>query len=207
MQALVTDPDAFFENKSRSGRLRVPTLIVLLAGFALALQSIAVFLALEDGIRVNNALTVEGMLAIIEAVLFWLAVTVVFYVLARIFTSRIQIGRLFRLVGWGFFPFLFAGIIWAIGRYVVFQGKSVPEWVTLGQLAAEQEGYGELFAEVAGDPVLVGTAVAGSLFVLLSGYLWSYAILHSSNIGKRKAQVIGFLPAIAYVVWNVYTVL
>jgi hypothetical protein len=174
---------------------------VLLAGVALAFQSVAVYYALGPRANdLNNAITVEVIIGFGTSIVLWLIFTGVFSVLMRLLTSRIRFGRLFKLVGWGFVPFVFAGLVWSAGRYFAFQGQTVPDGVRVGVLSSEREALQSITAGVTGDPVLVATTAVGCVFVLLSGYLWSFAVEYSSDLNRRRATLIAGVPVVLYIV-------
>lgn len=202
------DIDSFFERQAQFGRTRTAAAVVLLAGFAMGAKSLATYYALgADRVEVSNALTVEFAFRFGEPILLWIAFTGMFYTLGRLLTSRIRLGRLFKLLGWGFVPMVATGLLGAIGRYVAFSDATVPDTVQVGVLESEQEAYDAMTAQVAGDPVLVGTVVVGSLFVLISGYLWAVALEYSSDLDRRRAGMVVALPVLAYIMFSIVRVL
>lgn len=202
------DIDSFFEQEAQFGRTRRSVAVVFLTALAMGAQSLATYYALgADRLEVSNALTVEFAYQFGEPILLWVALTGVLYLLGRVFTSRIRIGRLFKLLGWGFVPMIATGLLGAVGRYIAFSDVAVPDDVQVGVLESEREAYAAMSAEVAGDPVLVGTVVAGSLFVLVSGYLWTVALEYSSNLDRGRAGLVTAVPVVVYVAFTILRVL
>lgn len=200
--------DQFFEEKAQFGRLRLAGLVVTLVGFAYALQSIAMYYALgAQRTEVSNAITVEFAARFAEPVLLWAVLTVVFYLAAKLLGARVRFGRLLKLTGIGFIPFVLTGLAWSVGYYLSFRDLTVPE-VRVGVLASEREALAALSADVTGDPELVGATVVGCLFALTAIYFWGLAIDYSSDIDSRRTSwLIAAIPAVAYVLYSVMGVL
>ena len=197
--------DAFFEDQARFGRNRLPLLIVFITGFAIGLQSVAVHYALgDDASALANALTVTFFFEWLRPFVLWIGFTFIFYILAKVFNARLRFGRLFKLVGWGFIPFIFSGVIWAIGRYLVFQNQEVPDGVREGVLSSELDAYESILETIAGEPVLVITTVIGCIFVVGSGMIWIKAVSLSSDLNDRQAHLVAGIPVFLYILFEIY---
>ena len=203
MRQLLSDPDTFFERETRQGRLRGPVLVVSLVGISFALQSVAIFVAVEDALDINSILTVNGILFILEPFFAWGVLTILFFVLAKIWAPTVNFGRLFRLTGWGFLPVVLSGIVWSIGSYLAFRGRTVPEHVRRGLLESEREGYEILLEEASADSTLLVGLIVGGLFIFAAGYFWTYAVAYSTDLPRRKIILVTAIPTLLYFVWSV----
>lgn len=196
----VSGINSFLREQAQYGRFRGPTLSVLLAGVAFGLQGVAIYYALgEEALDISNAITVEVAIQFGEPIALWFVLSGAFALIARMFTSRIRIGRLFKLSGWGFLPFVVTGITWALGDYLVFQDQTVPDGVQVGVLSAEREAFQLIVTRVATDPVIIATTVIGCVFILGSGYIWSLAVKYSTDLERRQSMIVAFLPTLAYI--------
>lgn len=200
--------DQYFEEKAQFGRLRLAGLVITLVGFAYALQSIAMYYSLgAQRTELSNAITIEFGARFLEPVLLWGILTTVFYLAAKLLGARVRFGRLLKLTGIGFIPFVLTGLVWSIGYYLAFQDLTVPD-VRVGVLGSEREALAALSAEATADPALVGATVVGCLLALVAVYFWGLAIDYSSNIDSRRTSwLIAAVPAIAYVLYSVVRVL
>lgn len=199
--------DLFLREEGMFGRLRRPSLLLVVTGLAWAAQSVAVYYALgTDQTEVANAITIEFIIQFFKPFIIWILMTVVFYVLLKISGAKVRINRLFKLVGWGFVPFIFTGIIFSVGKYVGFQDVAVPGFVQVGVLASERDAYEVMVAQTAGDPIVVLTTVIGLGFVLISGYLWGIAVHNSTTLDQPKSWIISGIPTLAYVTYELSTV-
>lgn len=201
------NPVPFFKHQAQFGKLRLSGVVMLFAGIAYALQSIAVYYALgADRTNLANAITVEFAILFLEPLVVWAIFTVVFYLFAKLLGARIRTGRLFKLTGLGFLPIIMTGLVWSVGHYMAVRGQTVSD-VRVGVLGDEREAYATLIEQVVGDPILVATTLIGCVFILASIYLWGLAIEYSSDLERRRTIVIAAVPAIAYVVYSMLQVL
>lgn len=200
--------DTFFEKQSKFGRYRIPTLVVFTAGLALALRSIALYYGISSNRdALSNAIVVSFTANLFEPVFLWVLFTGVFYVLVKLFGGRARIGRLFKLAGWGFAPFVVFGILRAIGTYYAVRDEVVPDSVRPGVIGSEQEGYSAIMAQASGDPVLVAATAVGCLFLLLSGYLWVYAVDESTDLNDRQERIVVAIPLVIYTAYALLQVI
>lgn len=191
--------DTFFEKQSQFGRYRLPTIVVFVAGLAMAMQSIALYYGIGSSRNaLSNAVTVSFVADLAEPFLLWMLFAGAFYVLAKLLGGRARIGRLFKLTGWGFAPFALFGILRAVGTYYAVQGKTIPDSVRPGVIGSEQEGYHAVMAQSSGDPVLVATTAIGCLFFLVSGYFWVLAVDESTNLNRRQVRIVVVIPLLVY---------
>ena len=194
--------DSFFREQSQFGRYRLPILVVGLAGLAMGLRSIAVYYGLGSGGSVlSNAITVSFVFNFGEPIILWMVFTFAFYVLAKLFGARTRFGRMFKLAGWGFAPFVLFGALRAAGTYIAVQDATVPDSVQPGVIASEQEAYRAILNQANGDPVLVAATVVGCLFFLLSSYIWVQAVDNSTDLEHTQEWVVVAVPVAAYVVY------
>lgn len=198
----ISSVDSFFREQSQFGRYRLPVLIVTLAGLAMGLRSIAVYYGLgSDGSVLSNAVTVSFVLDFGEPIALWLLFTAAFYVLSKLFGARTRFGRMFKLAGWGFAPFVVFGALRAVGTYFAVQGATVPESVQAGVIGSEQEGFRTIVSQASGDPALVAATVVGCLFLLSSGYIWVQAVDNSTTLERNQEWIVVGVPLVAYVVY------
>lgn len=198
----ISSVDSFFREQSQFGRYRLPVLIVTLAGLAMGFRSIAVYYGLgSEGSVLSNAITISFVLNFGEPVALWILFTVAFYVLAKLFGARIRFGRMFKLAGWGFAPFVLFGALRAVGTYFAVQGATVPESVRPGVIGSEQEAYQAIVSQASGDPVLVAATLVGCLLLLLSGYVWVQVVDNSTTLEPKQEWIVVGVPLVAYVIY------
>lgn len=201
--------DRFFQNQALYGRYRWPTLIVLFAGIAWALQPIAIYYALEyeEQRLIQDAVATDWMASFLTPALLWVFFWLSFLFISNYFSRQLRPGRLFKLVGWGFAPFILIGITRAAGFFYIYQGAVIPIPVRQGRVDAEWEGYRAMIAEMAGDPMLIALTVFSWVFLLVSGYMWMYAVKNSTDIPKTKHIILVVsVPLAIYLFVNLYTV-
>lgn len=192
---------SFFRDQALYGRYRLPTFIALLTGIIWSLQPIALYYALDLDVRENiqNAVATDTMIHFLIPLGLWIYFWIAFVVLAHFRGGRIKAGRLFKLIGWGMAPFALIGAVRAAGRYYAYQGAEIPVGVTIGRFPSEWNGYNKLIGEVSGDPLLVGTTVGSCIFLLLSAYLWIYAVKYSTNLEElRDILIVISVPIILF---------
>lgn len=205
VSSAVTRVDSFIGEEAEFGGLLEPTVVVLLAGVALAMQDVAALLALgSEGSAIVSAFLVSMAINVVEPFVLWMLFVVAFYLLMQLFGGSGRIGQMLTLAGWGFASLVPAGIVWAIGRYVALQGETVPELTRIEQMGivpkvdTYQNVVGRVLAE--GDPVLVLSVVVGCLFVLSGSYVWKAGLEHATTLDGRQAAIVATLPPVVYVI-------
>lgn len=181
--------------------MKLPALIVILAGLTFGLQHVGTYYGLGPQREVFvSAFPVLFVAGFVEPIVLWLIVTIVAYVIARLLGAELLIGRLFRLGGWGFIPFMFTGLAWTVGRYVVFGSATIPDF-NEGVLEQELNAYGAMVAQHSGP--LIAVFLAGSVFFIASIYLWVHAMKKSGSIETRTAVIATVVPMVAYVLFRI----
>lgn len=205
-----TSVGSFFRNQALFGRYRLPSFIALLTAIVWALQPVVIFYALDsgEGAKIQNALAVDWIIHFLVPFSIWVYFWVAFSLIAYLMGRRMRMGRLFKLTGWGMAPFVLVGLARTVGKYYTFQGADFPIPVVRGRFESEWEGYQALVAEAAGDPTLVGATAVSCAFLLLSGYIWTYAIKYSTDLeNRKKILTIVSIPTLIYAAYSMYTVL
>lgn len=201
--------DSFFKDQALYGRFRLPTLLAVVTGIAWGFQPIAIYYAMDPESRVSimNAISAEWIIHFLIPWGVWLFFWAAFYTGVKAYGGRVRVGRLFKLVGWGLAPFTFIGLVRAAGKYYAFQGEPLPHEVRRGVMSAELRGYEDMLAEVGAAPAIVGATVVSCLFLILSGYIWVYAVRHSTDLEDRQIFVVVAVATGIYALYSVANVL
>jgi len=197
--------DSFFFDQALYGRYRLPFAIAFVTGIVWAFQPVATYYALTPEAReqIQNAVATDWMIHFLVPFLLWILFWVGFVVLGYYLLGvRMQMGRLFKLTGWGIAPFAPAGMIRAAGKYLAYQGKDLPVGVLMGQFPSEWDGYHAVISETAGNTFLVASDFLGCAFVLLSAYIWLYAFKYSTDAeSRREVAPAVAVPIVLYVAY------
>lgn len=201
-----TGPDSFFHNQALYGKYRWPTVIVMLSGIIWALQPVATYYAIDPEAQdlIQNAVAVDTMINFLVPAFLWLGFWIAFVSLTYFLGGRLRAGRMFKLTAWGMAPFALVGAVRAAGKYYVYQDATIPIGVTVGRFPSEWRGYNEMLAESASDQLLVGTIIGSCVFLLLSAYLWMYAVRYSTNLeDRKKIATIVAIPTLIYIGYSI----
>lgn len=199
---LFTDPELFLQRQAATGRLIIPTAIVLMFSFVMSLQAAAVYYAAGDGAsEVINGVILLGIYYFFQGVFLWIGFSFAFYLIAVALRGYPLLGHLFRVVAWGMIPALVAPVIWALGRYYALRGGTVPSPEREGSISSELDALREFTAQANGDPVLVGSILVSGIIFALSWYLWSVGLIRSGDLSRKRAAVTAAIPTVAVFVW------
>lgn len=205
-----TVPDLFFRDQALYGRYRMPMFIVMLSGFLWAMQPVVTYYALNPEVQeqIQNAVAMDTMIHFLIPGFLWVGFWVAFALLAHFLGARMRADRLFKLTAWGMAPFALVGFVRTVGKYYVYQDATLPVGVTVGRFPSEWRGYNELLAEFSSDPIFIGTVLGSCIFLLLSGYLWLFAIKYSTDLeDPKKIYITVVVPIAVYVGYTVVSTL
>lgn len=198
MSSITSRTEDFFERRARQGDLKLPTVIVVLTGIVFGLQHVGTYYSLSEEREVFvSTFSVLYFAQLLEPLLLWVCFTIAFYIIAQLFGAEILIGRLFRLIGWGFLPLILSGLVWTAGRYLVFSSATIPDF-DQGVLEQEMNAYGEMVAQN-GEP-LIAVFLVGCVFLIPAGFFWVHAMKKSGTITTRAALISVIVPTVAYVI-------
>lgn len=206
---LFRDPRSFFERRLNYPEIKTASWIILVLCLLNWVEVIALWLNIPVIIRKEY---IAGLLIfmginIATPALLWFVYSLWIRFVAGIVGGRTQSLRLYtimRFTGWGFIPALLAPIAWAIGRYqfyqdVTFQAYEVGPLVTLSMLD-QLEITEQMMQQAYNDPTFVSLIVVGSLFLLISGYIWTTVVeMVSNDINRARAAIIAYLPILAFI--------
>lgn len=206
---LFRDPRSFFERRLNYPEIKTAGWIILVLCILNWLEVIALWLNIPILIRKEYlaGLLIFMGINITTPALLWLVYGLWIRIVAGLVGGRTQSLRLYtimRFTGWGFIPALLAPIAWGIGRYqyyqdVTFEAYEIGPLVTLSMLD-QLETVEQMMQQAYKDPTFVALTVVGSLFLLISGYIWTTVVeMVSSDISRAKAAIIAYLPILAFI--------
>lgn len=189
---VVTNPDRFFDEEKRDPSFLWPALIVLGVGVISLLGSIPLLTKFSQvggmGSFVAIVSVVGGVFGLVFNFVFWAIWTGLFYVVTILFDGEGSFKTLFALVGWGYVPKLFDAIAGSAISYTVFSGASLPSDPRLLATTMQSLRTGPLFTLA---------TVLTVVFLLWSGFIWTYAVKHARNVTQRQAAItVGIFVAV-----------
>lgn len=198
---LLLDPDAFFRKESSNLRRTRSTVVVVVAAIATTLSSIIITLELSaafpDDIRQVAALggVIGAVMGFASVFFLWLVFAAVFQVLSRLFDGNGEFRETFFLVGWGFVPTIFSGLVSAAAAYYAVAGAPNPETV---------QAIEEFSRQLKSRPIWEVANLVGVVFTVWSGFLWTFAVKHARDLELREAALTVGGPVAVMVLWSVF---
>lgn len=201
-QKLVTDPDEFFEEVTQFGRIRRPTLIVVLVGVAYMLPVAIMFLITtpEQRFDIRNAYWGVLISKLLVPLFLWLGLLIGIGIVARIAGGRPSYGRILRSVGWGMLPFGVGQIFWAVGRLSALGGADPP-----GDPAEDFQGFAnelptlnEYLAQADGEPANIAGLAVAVVFIVAGAHLMSYGVKYAAELNITRARIAVGVPVAVY---------
>lgn len=190
IREIITDPEAYFEERVKYPSVRIQLVVVVLAGLAANVWRPAIIQELGGAsMYVDDVLLIFTIAGVIEFLLWWAILTALMVLIANQLGGDGRIAELFRLTGYGFLPMIVGGLIWSGGYYWVLQGVASPGAPRQSGFQYEYESYAEFFEAGAGDPLLLGILAVGSIFVLASGYLWLLGVKVAAEVDRNEAAI------------------
>lgn len=206
ISTLVTDPDAFFRDRSESpswvGPALVVTLIAILGVVAGVIRIRTMGQIFEqivadtegggDFTGFFQAFQLAGIvIGFVVTYVVWLLYGAYFYGASALFDGNGGFTATLKLVGWGFVPSLVGSLLnllIVVYRFRI-RGFDVPSNLS-GQAAAQY------MQQINSGPLVTLAAVLGIVFTLWSGLLWTFAVKHARQLSTRNAAITVVLPVL-----------
>jgi len=197
---LIRTPNQYFTDRIKYPHLRTQAIIVALAGLLTHGWRLGTMQNLgASSTYIEDVLIILTFAGILEFFFWWLALTAVMHLVANALGGDSSYGRLLRLVGYSFLPLLLSGAVWSAGRYIAIQGvTNPPEPPISSSFQYRYESYSRFLDQAAGDPLLLGSLVLGSVFVLAAGYLWLQAVSVAADIDTNSAGIAAGIATVIF---------
>lgn len=202
---LLFDPNSFFEEKSRNNvDFKYPVLIIFviaiisMASTFLVMNQLSGLFPSDTSSYISTAAIAFGIVGgLLGTFFYWFILTVIFYSISYVFDSKGSFKRTLEFVGYGFVPQIFSGLIGVVITYwltasVDFSSQD-PELIT--------ESITQMFSN---NPLFYVSQAVGILCILLSAYIWVFALLHARNLSFKNAALTVGIPVGLYIVYMVY---
>ncbi|MDQ1251537.1 MAG: Yip1 protein [Euryarchaeota archaeon] len=202
---LLFDPNSFFREKSRNNvDFKHPLLIILVIAIIavgssfLVMNQLSGMFPSDMGSYVSTAAIIFGIIGGLVGTFFnWFILTLIFYSISYIFDSKGSFKRTLEFVGYGFVPQIFSSLIGVVVTYKLM--ASVDFSLQDPQLISES-----MTQMLSNNPLYYASQAIGILCLLLSAYIWVFALLHARNISMKNAIITVGIPVGLYVVYRMY---
>lgn len=213
LNTLLFDPNSFFREKlGNEISFKYPLLIILVIAVLSVSSSILVMNNLQDlfssGMDSSMSASVMstsiiGGIAIggfIGTFLYWVILAGIFYSISYVFKSKGSFKRTLEFTGYGFVPQVFSSLVGLIVMYIMLSSTdlSSQDSMFMGQ------GVEQMFSN---NPLYYTSQIIGILCLLLSGYIWIFAILHARNMSYKNAAITVGIPVGLAIVIQIYSFL
>lgn len=202
---LLFDPNSFFREKSRNSiDFKYPVLIILVIAIIAMVSSFLVmnqFSGLfpsDMNSYVSTAAIIFGIVGgLIGTFFYWFILTGILYAISYVFDSKGSFKRTLEFVGYGFVPQILSGLIGIVITYKLTASVDFslqdPQLIT--------ENITQMFSN---NPLYYVSQTVGILCLLLSAYIWIFALLHARNMSIKNATLTVGIPIGLYVVYMMY---
>lgn len=205
LNKLLFDPNSFFREKSENNvDFKYPLLIMLVIAVIAMVSS---FLAMNQfsGLLPSDMSSYFSTATIFFAIVggligtffYWFLLTVILYSISYVFDSKGSFKRTLEFVGYGFVPQIFSSLISVVATY----------WLTASVDLSSQdlqlitESMMETFSN---NPLYYTSQIIGILCLLLSAYIWVFALLHARNISIKNAALAVGIPVGLSIIYQIY---
>ena len=210
MFEVLINPNAFFAARLKDVvRLKVPLLIVLLSGLISGFGAYMIAGVTIEMLREalppeaqSIAATVGGISAFVGAVimtlLMWVVFSVIFFGISWLFKGTGTFKRTLEVVGYGYLPTIFSGIIGAVLIYQFVATAQIPYLTDPTELAEVVTRW------ITENPMMWLSSIIGMLFMLWSANIWVFGLKHARNLSTRNAVITVAIPVLAYIAYTVW---
>lgn len=213
-RALLFDPRTFYDEYAGSAGIGREVLLVGIIGvvgtlgnyFALgevttAFQDAGVVIS-QDTNFILWRMMISPLLGILG---LWFALTVALYAVSWLYSEVGKIYTVWKWSAWALVPLLFANVIHAAAVAYVTLDLDVEDALPI-QTTLPADRAALMWAEVGGDPIVVGATLVSVVFVLWSGYIAAPAIAKVRDLDTSEAYRVAAVPTLAYVAYVILQV-
>ncbi|MCC4771341.1 YIP1 family protein [Methanosarcina sp. DH2] len=202
---LLFDPNSFFREKSRNNvDFKFPVLIIFVTAIIamvsnfLVMNQFSGLLPSDMSSSISTIAIVFGIAGgLIGTFLYWFLLTGILYSISYVFDSKGSFKRTLEFIGYGFVPQIFSSLIGVVITYKLTASADFssqdPQLIT--------ESVTQMFSN---NPLYYTSQIIGILCLLLSAYIWVFALLHARNMSIKNATLTVGIPVGLYVVYMVY---
>lgn len=202
---LLFDPNSFFREKSRNNvDFKFPVLIIFVTAIIAMVSSFLVMnqfsglLSSDMNSSISTIAIVFGIAGgLIGTFLYWFLLTGILYSISYVFDSKGSFKRTLEFIGYGFVPQIFSSLIGVVITYKLTASADFssqdPQLIT--------ESVTQMFSN---NPLYYTSQIIGILCLLLSAYIWVFALLHARNMSIKNATLTVGIPIGLYVIYMVY---
>ena len=205
---LLFDPNSFFREKSRNNvDFKYPILILLVTAIIAMVSSFLVMnqfsglLPSDMSSSISTIAIVFGIAGgLIGAFLYWFLLTGILYSISYVFDSKGSFKRTLEFIGYGFVPQIFSSLIGVVITYKLT--ASVDFSSQDSQLITQS--IEQMFSN---NPLFYTSQIIGILCLLLSAYIWVFALLHARNMSFKNAALTVGIPVGLSIAYQIYSLL
>ncbi|MPM32130.1 hypothetical protein SDC9_78689 [bioreactor metagenome] len=208
LNSLLFDPNSFFREKARNNvDFKYPISIMLVIA-VISMASTFLVMNQFSGLLSSGSGSYFPTMPIIFSVVgglfgtffYWLILTLIFYSISYVFESRGYFKRTLEFVGYGFVPQILSSLI---GVFVTYKLMASVDFSQQNpQLISES-----MTQMLSNNPLYYASQTIGILCLLLSAYIWVFALLHARNLSMKNAAITVGVPVGLYVVYMMYVFL
>ena len=182
LKELLVNPDAFFEKKTKEKiDLLLPAIVVLIGSMVGLIASFVVsdFLNIIELRHISVILTPENFLLILlKPFIAWFLLTGIFYGLCRLWSGTGTFIATLQNTGYGTLPLTILTVIPIINAIFINANVNMPQ--------------------ILGTGIVIILDLLTVVFILWSGYLWTYAMEWTHKIAHEKAIASAVIVVLLY---------
>jgi len=212
LNSLLFNPDSFFREKlGNKVSFKYPALIILVKAIFAIGSSFLVMNKFKEllpsGMDSSMSVTVMSIGAIGGAIggligtfFFWFILAGILYSISYVFNSKGSFKRTLEFVGYGYLPQIFSSFISFVVSYKLL---SSVDFSSLDSQLITQS-MEQMFSN---NPLYYTSQIIGILCLLLSAYIWVFALLHARNMSFKNAALTVGIPVGLSIVFQIYSFL
>ena len=202
--SVITNPRQFFEKKAGEPEsLTLPVLIILLqgilgsiSGYVIADLTTKMYPAIGNFGPILGIFSIVG--AIIGAFVFWVLITVLFYLISMAFKGEGGFRRTLEFIGYGSIPLIFGALISGIIILLYAPGIQVP-------VVTAPEDLAKAVTALMKEPVLRLSSLIGIVMTVWSANLWVFGIRVARKLSLKDAALTVGIPTAIYILYSIYS--
>ena len=209
---ILMNPNGYFQDMmNKNENLKMPAVFVLITAVISALTAFVMvgptvtmmrgLLSGMDTVIVIGALVAAFVITVIS----WLVYAGILYLFSLVFRGTGTFNRTLEVVGYGFLPQIFGGLIsLAVAAYYIPQVvvQAIPSGTQDSQVILDAT------TNLMHDPAMMALTQTVTLisvvFLLWSANIWIFGMQHARQLSMRDAALCVGIPVVIYTIYTIY---
>lgn len=199
---ILIDPDEFFRNEAENPDILRPGLILVASSLVGVITPVIIMNKIMTVVTDTNTFITVGIVisvltSFLSIYMVWIVYSLIFFIITIPLGGEGEFRDLFKLIGWGFIPYIFSGIVGATISYLAIQNTPF--------IAGEMTIVAYM-GNVNNSQIMNISKASSTIFFAWSGFMWVFAVKHARNLNIRRSVITVGIPVLISIIYRIVTI-